>query len=145
MNVNLTSRKIVALTVTCIFVASLVWMSLNTYLVIRQERVCTQVTVRLNGSDNEVFVTLPSGHFQIHFTAQPRIGPSRIIQPHPVLPAHITTSLTRSDGSAVFEPRSEEYFTFAIGERDAFRRLTLRVSSVRTQEGQIYMNLASGF
>ena len=82
---------------------------------------------------------------QIQFTTEPNASPAIIVPGHPVLPAVISTRLARADGQFIVEPTSKEYVTFGIESTDAFRPQRLLVSITKTQECQIYMNLAPGF
>ena len=127
------------------FVAVVVWSLLHTYLAVRTERVRTRLSVRMSAGDHEVVVALPSGSYQIQFTAEPNVSPAMIVPGHPVLPAVISTRLARADGQLIVEPTSKEYVTFRIEGADAFRPQRLLVSITKTQECQIYMNLAPGF
>jgi len=101
--------------------------------------------MRMSTGEHEVVVALPSGRYQVQFTVEPNVSPAFIVQGHPVLPAVISTSLARADGEFIVEPTTKEYLTFVIESADAFRLQRLLVSITKTQECQIYMNLAPGF
>jgi hypothetical protein len=68
-----------------------------------------------------------------------------MVPPQPVLPAQISTRIVRQDGTTVVERTQKEYVTFSVGDRDAFRPLHLSVTITKTNQCQIYMNVASGF
>jgi len=127
------------------FVAVVTWSLLHTYLVIRAERVNTRLSVRMSTGEHEVVVALPSGRYQIQFTAEPNVSPAVIVPGHPALPAAITTKLVRADCRFIVEPTTKEYVTFSIEHRDAFRPQRLLVSITKTQDCQVYMSLAPGF
>lgn len=101
--------------------------------------------MRLSTGDHEIIVALPAGRYQIQYTAEPNVSPTIIVPGHPALPAVISTQLERADGQVVVEPTSKEYFTFGIEGAEAFRKQRLLVSITKTQDCQIYMNLAPGF
>lgn len=127
------------------FLAVLAWSLLHTYLAVRTERVRTRLSMRMFEGDHEVVVALPSGRYQIQFSAEPNVSAVIIVPGHPVLPAVISTRLMRADGQFIVEPTSKEHLTFDVGSADAFRPQRLLVSIIKTQECQIYMSLAPGF
>lgn len=127
------------------FLALVIWSLLHTYLAIRTERVNTRLSMRMSTGEHEIVVALPSGRYQIQFAAEPNVSPAAIVPGHPVLPAAITTKLARSDGSFIVEPTTNEYVAFSIKDSDAFRPQRILVSITKTQDCQIYMDLAPGF
>jgi hypothetical protein len=145
MSATYTRGKLVARLLLYALLASLAFALVHGYQVIRKERVSTRLAVRLAEGENEIEVSLPSGHFQIHFTPEPNVSPAVIVSAQPVLPAQISTRIMRQDGSTIVEPTPREYVTFSIDERDAFRPLRLLVNITKTNQCKIYMNVASGF
>jgi hypothetical protein len=129
----------------CTFLALLAVIVLNTYRVIRTERVSTRLSAQLRDGQHEFVASLPSGHFQIQFTAKPNVGAGIIVPPKPVLPARISTRLLRQDGSVIVQPTEMEYVTFKVAAADAYRPLRLLVDVTRTNECTVYMNMACGF
>lgn len=127
------------------FLAIVVWSAGRTYLAVRTDRVNTRLSVRMTAGEHETVFSLPSGRYQIQFTDRPNASPAITVPPQHVLPAHIGTRIVRSDGSAILEPTTNEYVTFAIEGSDAFKPQRLLVSITETQECQIYMNLGPGF
>lgn len=127
------------------FLAVVIWSLLHTYLAIRAERVNTRLSMRMSTGEHEVVVALPSGRYQIQFTAEPNVSPRVIVPGHRVLPAAITTKLVRADGGFIVEPTTKEYVTFSIEGSDVFRPQRLLVSITKTQDCQVYMSLAPGF
>lgn len=101
--------------------------------------------MRMSTGEHEIVVALPSGRYQIQFTAEPNVSPAAIVPGHPVLPAAIKTKLARSDGSFIVEPTTNEYVAFSIEDSDAFRPQRILVSITKTRDCQIYMGLAPGF
>ena len=140
-----TTSKIALRVLLYSFLAVVIWSLLHTYLAIRSERVNTRLSMRMSTGEHEVVVALPSGHYQIQFTAKPNVSPAIIVPRHPVLPAAITTKLSRADGRFIVEPTTKEHVIFSINDSDAFRPHRLLVSITKTQDCQIYMSLAPGF
>lgn len=145
MSTSSTASKIALRVILYSFLAVVIWSLLHTYLAIRTERVNTRLSMRMSTGDHEVFVALPSGSYQIQFTAEPNVSPAVIVPGQAVLPATITTKLVRADGRFIVEPTTKEYVTFSIESSDAFRPQRLLVSIAKTQDCQVYMNLAPGF
>jgi hypothetical protein len=137
--------KLIARCLLYVFLAFLVLTFIHSYRVFRTERVSTRFSLLLAGGPHELVVSLPSGRFQIQYTREPNVSPAIIVPPDPVLPAPISTSILRQDGSPVVQPTQKEYLTFAVVEADAFQPLRLLVSITETNECKIYMNIASGF
>lgn len=127
------------------FLAVVMWSLLHTYRTIREVRVRARLSLLMPTGEHEIVVALPTGCYQIQFTAEPNVSPAIIVPGHPVLPAAITTKLARADGRFIVEPTTKEYVTFAIEGSDAFRPQRLLVSITKTQDCQIYMNLSPGF
>jgi hypothetical protein len=146
MSAKSTTCKIVLRILLYTFLAVVVWGLLHAYHTIRTERVRTRLSMRMSEGEHEVVVSLPSGGFQIHFTAEPNVGPASVVYyGRHMLPAVITTRLARRDGSFIVEPTTKEYITFSMEGDDLFRPQRLLVSITKTQDCQIYMNLAPGF
>jgi len=140
-----TTCKIILRVLLYAFIAVLVWSLLHTYLVVRTERVRTRLSMHMSAGEHELVVALPSGRYQIQFTAEPNVSPAIIVHGSAILPAMIRTRLVRADGRFIVEPTTKEYLTFGIESADTFRPHRLLVSITKTQECQIYMNLAPGF
>lgn len=145
MSTSSTASKIALRVLLYSFLAVVIWSLLHTYLAIRAERVNTRLSMRMSTGEHEVVVALPSGRYQIQFTAEPNVSPAVIVPGHPVLPAEITTKLVRADGRFIVGPTTKEYVTFSIEGSDAFRPQRLLVSITKTQDCQVYMSLAPGF
>jgi hypothetical protein len=145
MSAPLTKAQLLSLLLICAFVALVALTFAHTHHAIRKERVCTRLSVQMAEGQHELVAALPSGRFQIQFTAKPNVSPGITVPPGPVLPAHISTSILRQDGSRILEPTQAEYVTFTVADGDAFRPLRLSVGVMKTNECTIYMNLASGF
>jgi hypothetical protein len=101
--------------------------------------------MRLADGEHEVVVALPTGRFLMQFTLEPNVTPSIMVPPQPVLPARVSTRIERQDGTVIVEPTPKEYVSFSVADRDAFRPLRLVVNISKTNQCQIYMNIASGF
>ena len=140
-----TTGKLIARFLLYALLALLGVMAVQTYRIVRKERVATRFSVQLTDGQHEIVASLPSGHFQIQFTSKPTVSPSVIVSPEAVLPARITTTIQRQDGSVIVEPTQKEYLTFAVASADAYRPLRLSVGITSTNECKVYMNMASGF
>ena len=140
------SKSIISRVTLLVIAALLLWAAAEIYRIVRSERVNTRFSVRLDGSAHELIAALPAGRYQIHFTAAPNVSPVVATSPVPLLPAQITTSITRGGtGDDILAPGSKESLAFSISQQDAFRPSYLRIAIARRQPCQIYMNLAPAF
>jgi hypothetical protein len=142
MNESSTSCKITRRLLFYGFVVVLVSSVLHWYLLVRKERVCTRLSMRMATGEHEVFAALPPGHYFIHFTSEPSVGVALFGSDHNLLPAVITAQLTRKDGSVIAGPSTREIVSFDIEDSDAFRPLRLLVNITKKEECTIYMDMA---
>lgn len=143
---NPTSKAVISRVTLLVLAAILISAGTDIFRVVRSERVNTRLSVRLEGSGHELIAALPAGLYQINFTAVANVSPVVASSSTPLLPAQITTSVTRGDSSeAIVAPNSKESIVFSISRQDAFRPIHVRVAITRKQPCQIYMNLAPGF
>lgn len=145
MSTTYTKGDLIARLLLYGFLGFLAFTLAHSYCVIRNERVSTRLSVRLADGQHEIVVSLPSGRFQIQFTSEPNVSPAIKVPAQPVLPAQISTKIVRQDGSIIVEPTGKEYVTFSVRDQDVFRPLHLLVTIAKTNQCQIYMNIASGF
>lgn len=126
-------------------IAMICWTLGSVYLIARNERVNTRLSVRLGEGEHEIFAALPAGGYHISFTSTPNVSVVGSSSPVPRIPAKITTALLRADSDvAVLEPTHEEHMKFSIPKKDEFRPHRLRVTVARNQPCQIYMKLSPG-
>ena len=145
MSATSVKSKIILRLLLYAFLTLLAWSLLHTYLAVRTERVRTRLSMLMAAREHGVVCALPAGRYQIQFTPKPNVGPGIIVPAHPILPAHISTSLVRQNGELIKASTTDEYVVFTIEGSDAFRPQRLLVSITKTQDCLIYMNLGPGF
>ncbi len=107
-------------------------------------RISTRLSARLAVNQNEFLLSLPAGAFHVQFTAEPNITTLLIVPKEHVLPARISSSILRADGSPFIARTEDEFISFRVEPGDAYRPLRLLVSITKTNQSDIYMNLGSG-
>jgi hypothetical protein len=122
-----------------------VWSLAHAYVIVREERVNTRLSVRMPDGEHEVVVALPAGRYLIHFTANPNVGVGFSGSGDRVLPAAITTKVVRADGGLIVKPTTMEAVSFSIEGDDVFKPVRILVSITNAQESTVYMNLGPVF
>lgn len=118
-----------------------VWSLAHAYVMVREERVNTRLSMRMSNGEHEVVVALPAGRYRIHFTANPNVGVGFSGGRDRVLPAAITTKVVRADGGLIVTPTTMEAVSFSIEGDDVFNPVRMLVSITMAQESTVYMNL----
>lgn len=126
------------------FLLCMAFIIIDVYRVARKERICTRFSARLTANQNEFVVALPAGAFHVQFTAEPNITTLLMVSKEHLLPARISSSIVRPDGSPFITRTEEEFISFRVEPADAYRPLRLLVSITKTNQCDIYMNLGSG-
>jgi hypothetical protein len=127
------------------FLVGVVWSLAHTYVIIRNERVNTRLSVRMPDGEHEVVVALPAGRYLIHFTANPNVSVQIQRGGDRVVPGAITTKLVRADGGLIVKPTTMEAVGFTIEGNDEFRPVRILVSITKAHESTVYMNLGQVF
>ena len=127
------------------FLVGVVWSLAHTYVIIRNERVNTRLSVRMPDGEHEVVVALPAGRYLIHFTANPNVSVQIQRGGDRVVPGAITTKLVRADGGLIVKPTTMEAVSFLIEGDDVFKPVRILVSITKAQESTVYMNLGQVF
>jgi hypothetical protein len=122
-----------------------VWSLAHTYVIIRNERVNTRLSVRMSNGEHEVVVALPAGRYLIHFTTSPNVSVQIQRGGDRVVPGAITTKLVRGDGGLIVKPTTMEAVGFSIEGNDEFKPVRILVSFTKAQESTVYMNLGPVF
>ena len=122
-----------------------VWSLAHTYVIVREERVNTRLSMGMSAGEHEVVVSLPAGRYLIHFTAKPNVGVGFSGGGNRVLPVAITTKLVRADGGLIVKPTTVEAVSFLIEGDDVFKPVRILVSITKAQESTVYMNLGQVF
>ena len=122
-----------------------VWSLAHTYVIIRNERVNTRLSVRMPDGEHEVVVALPAGRYLIHFTASPNVSVQIQRGGDRVVPGAITTKLVRADGGLIVKPTTVEAVSFLIEGNDEFKPVRILVNITKAQESTVYMNLGQVF
>jgi len=118
-----------------------VWSLAHAYVIVREERVNTRLSMRMANGEHEVVVSLPAGRYLVHFTANPNVGVGFSGGGDRVLPAAITTKVVRADGGLLVKPTTMEAASFLIEGDDVFKPVRILVSITNAQESTVYMNL----
>ena len=127
------------------FLVGVIWSLAHTYVIIRNERVNTRLSVRMPDGEHEVVVALPAGRYLIHFTANPNVSVQIQRGGDRVVPGAITTKLVRADGGLIVKPTTMEAVGFTIEGNDEFRPVRILVSITKAHESTVYMNLGQVF
>jgi hypothetical protein len=123
------------------FLGWAVWSLAHAYVIVREERVNTRLSMRMSAGEHEVVVSLPAGRYLVHFTAKPNVGVGFHGRGNRVLPAAITTKVVRADGGLLVKPTTMEAASFSIEGDDVFKPQRLLVSIANAQDCTVYMNL----
>jgi hypothetical protein len=127
------------------FLVGVIWSLAHTYVIIRNERVNTRLSLRMPDGEHEVVVALPAGRYLIHFTANPNVSVQIQRGGDRVVPGAITTKLVRADGGLIVKPTTMEAVGFTIEGNDEFRPVRILVSITKAHESTVYMNLGQVF
>lgn len=127
------------------FLVGVIWSLAHTYVIIRNERVNTRLSLRMPDGEHEVVVALPAGRYLIHFTANPNVSVQIQRGGDRVVPGAITTKLVRADGGLIVKPTTMEAVSFLIEGDDVFKPVRILVSITKAQESTVYMNLGQVF
>ncbi|RFC49108.1 MAG: hypothetical protein DVB22_002692 [Verrucomicrobia bacterium] len=127
------------------FFGMVIWSLAHAYVMIRNERVNTRLSLRMPDGEHEVVVALPAGRYLIHFTASPNVSVQIQRGEERGLSAAITTKLVRADGGLIVKPTTVEAVSFLIEGDDVFKPVRILVSIPKAQESTVYMNLGQVF
>lgn len=127
------------------FLVGVIWSLAHAYVMIRNERVNTRLSLRMPDGEHEVVVALPAGRYLIHFTANPNVSVQIQRGEERGLSAAITTKLVRADGGLIVKPTTVEAVSFLIEGDDVFKPVRILVSIPKAQESTVYMNLGQVF